>query len=62
MINQSYLQYVPEEKRDTLHYNLMVDVYYFYHGYKPTNKQKVKCINNDKFDLSKNNLNLISIF
>jgi hypothetical protein len=62
MINQSYLQYIQEEMREKLHYNLMVDVFYFYHGYKPTDNQKIKCINENNFDLNKNNLVLISIF
>ena len=61
MINKSYLQYIPQEMHDKLHYNLMVDVFYFYHGYKPTDNQIIKCINGDMFDLDKNNLVLIEI-
>ena len=43
MINQSYLQYIPKEDEEKLHYNLMVDVYYFYYGNKPTDNQKNIC-------------------
>ena len=62
MIDKSYLKYIPVEMREKLHYNLMVDVFYFHYGYKPTNNQKIKCINNNKFDLNKSNLILISSF
>jgi len=61
MINQSYLQYIPKEDIEKLHYNLMVDVFYFYYGYKPSNYQIIKCINNNMYDLDKNNLVLIDI-
>lgn len=61
MINISYLQYIPEEIQEQLHYNLMVDVFYFYHGYKPNNYQTIKCINGNMYDLDKNNLVLIDI-
>ena len=62
MIDKSYLKYIPVEMREKLHYNLMVDVFYFYYGYKPTDNQKIKCINENNFDLNKTNLVLISIF
>ncbi len=38
---------------------MVQDVYYFYYGYKPNNNQIIKCINNNKFDLDKNNLVLV---
>ena len=53
MINQSYLHYIPKENEEKLHYNLMVDVFYFYYGYKPNNDQTIKCINCNMFDLDK---------
>lgn len=61
MINQSYLQYIPKEGKEKLHYNLIVDVFYFYYGYKPNNYQTIKCINGNMYDLDKNNLVLIDI-
>ena len=61
MINKSYLKYIPEEMREKLHYNLMVDVYYLYHGYKPTEKQKIICIDGHMFNFSKHNLKIIDI-
>ena len=62
MIDKSYLKYIPVEMREKLHYNLMVDVFYFYYGFKPIDNQKLKCINNNIFDLKKKNLILISFF
>ena len=61
MINQSYLQHIPKESKEKLHYNLMVDVFYFYYGYKPSNYKIIKCINGNVYDLDKNNLILIDI-
>ena len=61
MINQSYLQYIPEDKRQQCHKSLLEDVYYLYHGYKPNNHQIIKCINGNTYDLDKNNLILIDI-
>jgi len=31
MINPNYLKYIPDAKKDELHNNLIIDVYYFYH-------------------------------
>ena len=42
--------------------SMVEDIYYFYFGIRPGNYQKIECINNNKFDLNKNNLVLISIF
>ena len=61
MLNPSYIKYIPDDKIELCHYNLLVDVYYFYHGYKPTDKQKIICINDNIFDLSKHNLKIIDI-
>ena len=61
MINQLYLQYIPEEKKEECYNSMIRDVYYFYYGIYPSNDQIIICINNNKFDLDKNNLKLISI-
>lgn len=61
MINTSYLQYIPEDKREQCYKSLVEDVYYLYHSYKPNNNQSIKCINGDMYDLDKNNLILIDI-
>ncbi len=39
MINQSYLQNIPEDKRHHCYNSMVQDVYYFYYGYKPNNNQ-----------------------
>ena len=60
MINPNYLKYVPDDKKNELHTNLIIDVYYFYYGIKPNANQKIICINGIKFDLSKNNLRCVN--
>ena len=39
----------------------MIDVYYFYYGIKPDANQKIICMNNNAFDLNKDNLKLVNI-
>jgi hypothetical protein len=36
----------------------MIDVYYFYHGVKPNANQVIVCMNNNTFDLDKENLSM----
>ena len=31
MLNPSYIKYIPDDKIELCHYNLLVDVYYIYH-------------------------------
>ncbi len=59
MINQSYLQYILEVKRQECYNCMIEDVYYFYYGYRPNNHQTIKCINVNIYDLDKNNMILI---
>ena len=61
MINPNYLKYIPDAKKDDIHNNLIIDVYYFYHGIKPNADQKIICMNNNIFDLNKENLKLVNI-
>ena len=61
MINPDYLKYIPDDKKDELHSNLMIDVYYFYYGIKPNDNKKIICMNNNIFDLNKENLKLVNI-
>ena len=60
MINPNYLKYISDAKKDELHTNLMIDVYYFYYGIKPNANQKIICMNNNAFDLTKENLKLVN--
>ena len=61
MINPNYLKYVPDDKKNELHTNLIIDVYYFYYGIKPDANQNIICMNNNIFDLNKENLKLVNI-
>lgn len=60
MINTRYLHYIPLEKRDETYSNLVIDIYYFYYGIKPELYENIVCINDNKYDLRKENLVLIS--
>ena len=61
MINPNYLKYVPYIKHDEIHTSLIHDVYYFYHGIKPTANQTIICMNKNLYDLDKKNLKLFNI-
>jgi len=61
MINTKYLHYIPFEKRDEVYNSMVSDIYYFYYGIRPNNNQIIKCIDNNKFNLDKNNLILMNI-
>ena len=58
MINPNYLKYIPDAKKDEMHKSLMTDVYYLYHGIKPNKNEKIISMNNDIFDMTKENLKL----
>ena len=60
MINTRYLHYIPLEKGDETYNNLVIDIYYFYYGIKPELYENIVCINDNKYDLRKDNLLLIS--
>ena len=53
MINPNYLKYIPDAKKDEIHKSLMTDVYYLYHAIKPNKNEKIICMNNDIFDMTK---------
>ena len=60
IIKPLYLKYVPDDKKEEVQYSLLCDVYYFYHGVKPTYEQIVIPVNDNLFDVSKNNLRLVT--
>jgi hypothetical protein len=60
IVNPLYLNYIPDDKKEQYHYNLTVDVFYFYNGYKPSEKQRIVYIDGNIFNLSKKNLKLLS--
>ena len=57
----SYLEYIIANKRDNSYNDILVDIYYSYYGIKPTKTQKIICLNDNIFDLKKNNLKIIDI-
>ena len=59
MIKPDYLKYIPDAKKYEMPKSLMTNVYYLYHGIKLNKNQKIICINDDIFDLSKENLELV---
>jgi hypothetical protein len=59
MIDSRYLKYIPVEDHEFYHNILLKDVYYFYHGIKVDDNIKIICINENRYDLSKENLTLI---
>jgi len=61
MIDTSYLQYIPEDKREQCYKSMVSDIYYFYYGIRPNNNDKIICIDNNKYNLDKNNLKLLSL-
>lgn len=38
---------------------MIEDIYYFYNGIRPQNNEKIICIDNNIYNLDKNNLRLI---
>ena len=61
MINPLYMQYITDDKKEICHNNLLADIYYFYNGIKPTEKQKLICIDGCMFNVSKHNLKIMDI-
>lgn len=59
MINIKYLKYIPKEKQEDVYKSMIEDIYYFYYGIRPNNKQKIIIINKNKYDLRKENLIII---
>lgn len=58
MINTKFLQYIPSNKQEEVYNQLLQDIYYFYYGTRP-DSNRIKVINGNKWDLCKNNLELI---
>ena len=58
MINQAYLQYIPPDKREECYKSMVEDIYYFYYGIRPKYNDKIICIDNNKYNLDKDNLQI----
>ncbi len=60
MINTKYLKYISEEKQDAMYKSMVRDIYYFYHGVRLNERETITCLNGLIFDISKENLKIIS--
>lgn len=59
MIDTSYLKYIPEDKREQCYKSMVEDIYYFYYGIRPNNNEIIICIDDNKYNLDKNNLMIL---
>ncbi len=53
--------YKQERIKDNAYNDVLVDIYYTYYGIKPTENQKIICIDGYMFNFSKHNLKIIDI-
>ena len=60
-VNLKAFNYIPFEFRDKCYNSMVNDIYYFYNNIKPNNNQKIKCIDGNNLNLSRDNLMIISI-
>ena len=60
MINTKYLKYVSKEKQEEVYKSMVRDIYYFYHGVRLKENETLTCLNGLIFDISKENLKIIS--
>ncbi len=60
MINTKYLKHVSEEKQDAIYKSMIRDIYYFYYGVRPNEKENITCLNGLIYDMSKGNLKLVA--
>ncbi len=60
MINTKYLKYISEEKQDATYKSMVRDIYYFYHGIRPNEKENITCLNGLIYDMSKGNLKIVA--
>jgi hypothetical protein len=61
MINPLFLEYIPEDKKDEIYYNMIVDIYYFYNDVKPNENKRIILLDGNKYNLTKENLKLVNI-
>ena len=58
-VNLKAFKYIPFEYKEKCYNSMVNDIYYFYNNIKPNNNQKIICIDNNKLNLSRNNLMII---
>ena len=61
MINPNFLKYIPDDKKDEIYYNMIVDIYYFYNDVKPNENERIVILDGNIYNLSKDNLKLVNI-
>lgn len=59
-LNKKYLNFIDENKQSEIHNQLLRDIYYFYYGIKIDKSQKIIQIDNDIYNVSRNNLFLVN--
>lgn len=59
LVNFLSFNYIPIELREKCYNSLKRDIYYYYHGTKINENDKIECINGNNWDLHKDNLRLI---
>lgn len=60
LVNFLSFNYIPDELKEKCYNNLKRDIYYHYHGIKIEGKD-IQCMNGKKWDLSKENLEIIQL-
>jgi hypothetical protein len=59
-VNLAAFKYIPLEYKEQCYKSMLNDIYYFYYKIKPNNNEKIICIDGNKFNLSRDNLQLMN--
>ncbi len=59
-VNLAAFKYIPMEYKEQCYKSMLNDIYYFYYKIKPNNNEKIICIDGNKFNLSRDNLQLMN--
>jgi hypothetical protein len=61
MINPNFLKHIPDDKKEEVYYNMIVDIYYFYNNIKPNENERIVVLDGNIYNLTKDNLILVNI-
>ena len=56
MINIKSFDYIPDDKKQECYKSMVNDIYFFYYGIKPSYNDIIICIDDNPYNLDKNNL------
>jgi hypothetical protein len=59
-VNLKAFKFIPLEFKEQCYKSMLNDIYYFYHNKRPNNNEKIICIDGNKFNLSRDNLEIIN--